>query len=127
MEPGYTEKKFSVDAKKVVHSHNWPGNVRELSNTIRRVTLFADGEMISGEDMRRAIKPVVARSAKPDQILDRRIDEGIDLPEIIKEVEKHYIVKAMKETGQNKTKAAELLGYSNYQNLDNRIKKLGLK
>lgn len=127
LESGYTERKISVDARRVIQSHNWPGNVRELANTIRRVTLFADGEIISGEDMRRAIKPVAARSAKTDQILDRPVDEGIDLPEIIKEVEKHYIVKAMKETGQNKTKAAELLGYSNYQNLDNRIKKLGLK
>ena len=51
----------------------------------------------------------------------------IDLPEIINEAEKYCIVKATKETGQNKTKAAELLGYSNYQSLDSRIKKLGLK
>lgn len=122
-EPGYIRKKFSPKAKNLILLHSWPGNIRELLNTLRRVTLFADGETISGEDMDRSIRPVATPLAVDDQILNRSIDEGIDLQDILKIVAKHYLDRAMERTGGNKRKAAVLVGLSSPQTLANWLNK----
>ena len=62
-----------------------------------------------------------------DGILHRSIDDGIDLDEIQNEVERHYLKRAMELAANNKTQAARLLGFKNYQTLDNRLKTHGLK
>jgi transcriptional regulator with GAF, ATPase, and Fis domain len=125
-EPGYVHKKISVKAKNLILTHKWPGNVRELLNTLRRVTLFADGGVVSESDMRRAIQPVVKSNALSDQVLGRQITEGIDLQELLDEVSVHYFEKALKETGGNKSKASRLLGFKHYQTFTGWLDKLGM-
>ena len=109
-EPGYKQKKFSVSARKLVIEHSWPGNVRELLNTIRRATLFADGDEITAQDMTHAIRPVPVKSGSNDDVLNKEITQGIDINEIIDSVRRHYLLRAMDETGGNKAKAARILG-----------------
>lgn len=58
-----------------------------------------------------------------DGILDRPIDDEFDLPEIMGDVARHYIDRAMEECGGNKTKAAKRLGLNSYQTLTNWIEK----
>ena len=58
-----------------------------------------------------------------DGILDRSIEDGINLPEIMGEVARHYIDRALENSGGNKTKAANLLGLNSYQTLTNWIEK----
>jgi transcriptional regulator with PAS, ATPase and Fis domain len=123
-EPGYIAKKFSVAAKNLIITHSWPGNVRELLNTLRRVTLFADTEKISKESMREAIQPLFNNGVETDNILNRDLSEGINLEELIDDVKTHYLKRAMKEAGENKSKAAKILGLTNYQTLDNWLKKI---
>ena len=60
-----------------------------------------------------------------DGILDRPIEDGFDLPEIMGDVARHYIDRALEESGGNKTKAAKLLGLNSYQTLTNWIEKYG--
>ena len=122
-EPGYIEKKLSAGAVNIIQSYSWPGNVRELNTTLLRATMFAEGKQISKEDMRREIQPIVNRS---DPILDLPISDGVNLQELTSIVEKHYIAQALKETGHNKTKAADLLGFKSYQNLTNKMESLDI-
>lgn len=124
-EPGFVDKKISPSAKKIILNHSWPGNVRELINTLRRMAIWSSGDVINEEDARESLlQPTAAAS---DGVLERRVASGINLPEIIGEVARHYLSEALRETSGNKTKAANLLGLSNYQTLTNWLKKYGLE
>ena len=44
-------KTLSSSALELLHRHVWPGNVRELENALRVASLFADGLMITAEEL----------------------------------------------------------------------------
>lgn len=117
-------KKFSAKAIKVMLSHQWPGNVRELQATIVRAALWATEDVLSDQDIERAM------FALPDRqscVLGRDIAQGIDINEIIGEVVRHYIPRALELVAGNKTRAAKLLGLNNYQTLDKWVDKYKVK
>jgi DNA-binding NtrC family response regulator len=117
---------LSPGARALLLAHNWPGNVRELLNTLHRVAVWCDEPTISADEMREAILP--ARASKQEQDNDSSpIVEGFSLAEVLADVSRKYLVKAMKQAGANKTKAAKLLGLPNYQTLDNWLKKYGVE
>jgi DNA-binding NtrC family response regulator len=120
-EPGYREKKLSAGAKNLLLTHSWPGNVRELLNTLRRAAIWSDGAAISSEDVREALLPA-AFSAR-QEVLGRPLGSGFNLSELMKEVVRHYLGRAMDEAQGNKTKAAELVGLPSYQTLTNWLAK----
>jgi DNA-binding NtrC family response regulator len=123
-EPGYEHKKFSINAKNLMVRHSWPGNVRELYNTVLRICVWCQGEIIQEEDVCRALLPTT--SLENDDILQRPLGEGFKLQELQDFVSSTYIHRALHEAGGNKSKAAKLLGLSNYQTLSNRMTKLGI-
>ena len=117
-----TKKHLSPDAKNLLKSHPWPGNVRELENVLTRAMLWSDHDRISGEDLRRSIL------AFPEQvrtsILDRPLDGSWRLEELLDDVSRQYLDRAMKHTRGNKTEAADLLGFKNYQTLTNWLNRI---
>ncbi|MFO0726466.1 MAG: sigma-54 dependent transcriptional regulator [Myxococcota bacterium] len=119
-EPGFKEKKLSVAARNLLLSHPWPGNVRELGNTLRRAAIWSDGVSMSSEDVREALLPVATRT-RPE-VLGRPLGGGFNLRDLVKEVARHYLERAMDEAHGNKTKAAELVGLASYQTLTNWLK-----
>ncbi|HEY6727415.1 MAG TPA: sigma-54 dependent transcriptional regulator [Polyangiaceae bacterium] len=119
-EPGFKEKKLSSGARNLLLSHPWPGNVRELGNTLRRAAIWSDGAAISSEDVREALLPV-ATTTRPE-VLGRPLGGGFDLRDLLKEVARHYLERAMDEAQGNKTKATELVGLPSYQTLTNWLK-----
>jgi DNA-binding NtrC family response regulator len=88
-------------------SHDWPGNVRELKNTISRCCYKSTGNIIHEEVVRDAFIQIELPSA--EDILGREFSDNFNINELIKEVERHYIVKAI-EKGKNQKNAAKLLG-----------------
>lgn len=124
-EPGYKEKKLSAGARNLLHSHAWPGNVRELLNTLRRAAIWSEGATISAEDAREALLPV-AGGVRQD-VLGRPLGGGLNLPELLKEVARHYLGRALDEASGNKTKAAEFVGLPSYQTLTNWLAKYGVE
>ena len=121
---GYTHKKLSAKTKKFMQSYPWPGNVRELYATLLRASLWQTGNVISEADIQDALLSAPARHAG---ILDRSVQQGIDLSAILDEVRHHYIELALRESGKNKSKAAQLLGLKNYQTLSNWMEKYGME
>jgi DNA-binding NtrC family response regulator len=121
VDSGWLDKSLTAAAKNRLLQHTWPGNVRELLNTIRRATIWTREVKIDVADIQQAILPNL--KGREDDILDRPIENGVELPTLIGEVARHYIVRTLKATGGNKTKAAELLGLNNYQTLTNWIQK----
>ena len=124
-EPGYTEKKLSAGARNLLLSHPWLGNVRELHNTLRRAAIWSEGPTISAEDVREALLPATASARR--EILGRPLGGGLNIQELLKELARHYLVRAMDEARGNKTRAADLLGLSSYQTLTNWLSRYGVE
>jgi len=120
-EPGYKYKKISAKAKNIMLQHSFPGNVRELINTLRRAAIWSAGTTIEAEDIKDALfLPIVSNE---DELLNRPLGDSLSLPGLIKMLVQHYLKRALVESHDNKTKAAELIGLPNYQTLTNWIKK----
>ena len=120
-EPGYSEKKLSAGARNLLLAHAWPGNVRELLNTLRRAAIWSEGATISSEDVREALFPVAASTRR--DVLGRPLGGGFNLQELLRDVARDYLRRAMDEAQGNKTRAAELVGLPSYQTLTNWLTK----
>jgi transcriptional regulator with PAS, ATPase and Fis domain len=123
-ETGYVHKKFSVSARKIMLSYLWPGNVRELLNVINRAVVWSAGAIITDEDLHEILCATPVPTLR--EATELTTGNGVNLPEILADLTRNYIVKALKETGGNKSKAARLLGLPNYQTLTNWLEKYGI-
>lgn len=117
-------KKLSPKAKNLVLKHAWPGNVRELQATLLRAALWCPGGSIDADDLAQAMfeAPVKATSEA-----DLDVSQGIDLKEYLANVAANCIHQTLTVTGQNKTRAAKLLGLKSQQTLSNWMDKYGIK
>jgi DNA-binding NtrC family response regulator len=125
-EPGFKRKKLSTDARKLLMQQGWPGNIRELENTLRRAAVWSDGATIGVDDIKEALLPGARGIAGQEMVLNRSLEQGIDIQSIIGGVAEHYLRRAMTLANGNKTKAAKLLGLANYQTLSNWLQKYGI-
>jgi transcriptional regulator with PAS, ATPase and Fis domain len=119
------KKKLSAGAKSLLIRHAWPGNVRELQATLLRAVVWSKKETIEERDVRDAL--VSPAPAKSSDVLNRALGSGFSLQESLKEVARHYLERAVQESHGNKTKAADLVGFSNYQTLSNWLRKYGVE
>ena len=124
-QPGYVDKKISVGARNILLAHPWPGNVRELQNTLIRAAIWTPGDVLTADDIHDALLPVSGR-VEENEVLGRPLGEGLDLSAILAQVARHYLQRALDETGGNKTRAAKLVGLSSYQTFTNWTKRYGL-
>ena len=116
---------FDDSAIEFLKKYPWPGNIRQLNNIIERLAVIKEGENISAED--------VAQNFLPNDQIEKQNKEsylnllniplnGINLPTFIENIENNLIKKALIKTGNNKNKAALLLGL-NRTTLVEKIKK----
>ena len=70
-----------------------------------------------------AVAALTALGAGGDDILGQPLASGFNLQDTMATVARHYLERGMQEAGNNKTKAAELLGLSSYQTLTNWLEK----
>jgi DNA-binding NtrC family response regulator len=96
---------LSPAALEALQFHAWPGNIRELRNVIERAVVICSGEQIERHHF--APYPI-------DQRERLRNEDTITFPvgTPIEEVERQMIIRTIKKTRNNKTRAAELLGIS---------------
>ncbi len=106
---------FTPPARQKLRRYHWPGNVRELSNCIERAMIFLDQPRVDADDL-----TLQATTPQPDGENWKVPPTGLNLPE----VERQLIRSAMETAGQNKTRAARLLGISR-DTLRYRLEKLG--
>jgi transcriptional regulator with PAS, ATPase and Fis domain len=123
--PGEVQKKLSVGARNLLLGHGWPGNVRQLESTLRRAFIWSKGATVDEGELRDALL-AAPRTAHAD-VLDRPLGEGFKLADVLKDVARHYLSRAMKEAQGNKTKAASLAGFASYQTLKGWLEKYGVE
>ena len=118
------DKKISAEAKNLILRHPWRGNVRELQSTLLRAALWCQGDLITAHDIEQALFKLPQAQA---DVLAMDVTQGIDLQQVIAEVAGHYLRKALTLTGNNKTRAASLLGLKSQQTLSNWMDKYGIE
>jgi DNA-binding NtrC family response regulator len=96
---------ISPAALDALRFHSWPGNVRELRNVIERAVVICSGEQIE----RHHFTPYPF-----DQRQKLRSEDTVTFPvgTPLEEIERHMILRTLDKTGNNKTRAAELLDIS---------------
>ena len=123
----WDHKKLSAGARNLLNQHPWPGNIRELSNTLCRAAIWSAGSTIGTEQMRNALFPVKRDIPGYDAILNRNLGNELDLQELLAEVARHYLSRAIQEAEGNKSAACKLVGLTNYQTFTNWMKKYGVQ
>jgi two-component system response regulator HydG len=94
------------DALQALQRHPWPGNVRELENTIEQALVFAEGELLTPEDLPRGIRE--APTPPPGMVPALRGD--VPLNELLDGIERQLIQQAYERARGVKTETARLLG-----------------
>jgi DNA-binding NtrC family response regulator len=107
---------FTPDALDVLSGYDWPGNVRELRNVIERMVVLSRGGKLTVRDLPRELResPGLGGRSGPGDALS------------LEHAEKDMIIKALKATDGNKSRAAEHLGISR-RTLHRKINEYGLK
>lgn len=91
----------------VLENYAWHGNVRELEHTIERAVALERGEEIQPERLPDHITNYNPERIKAEFDLP---EKGIDLTVHLDNLERTYVVEALRKVSGNQTKAAELLG-----------------
>ena len=95
-----TNKSLSAYSYKMLEDYDWPGNVRELKNTIEKMVILSDEDIISVAD----IKKEESRFA-----FERPEIGAVNLKEILEQIELQYIHEYYEEY-KTLEKAADKLG-----------------
>ena len=85
---------FCSDVEKLLMQYRWSGNLREMKNMVKRACLLTQGEYID-------------RSALSEEFL--KIIEQPQETSLFVDNEQERIIAALRETRNNKSKAAQLL------------------
>jgi two-component system response regulator PilR (NtrC family) len=122
-ELGKSTHQIAPEAMEFLMRYEYPGNVRELQNMIERAVALESSNILT---------PIHLTSYVDEQreLAAGRIDmdipkEGIDLEEVVENLEKTLILKALKKTQGIKKRAAELL-HINFRSMRYRLEKYGL-
>ena len=101
---GVTPPVFAASLLKRLTRYAWPGNVRELRNLVERCVVLMPGRTIEAGDIPDGW---LADTASPESRLGVRLPpEGLSL----EDVEISLMQQALRRTGGNRSRAAQLIG-----------------
>ena len=116
---GYTEKHFSPAALSFIRNKKWRGNLMELDATVRRAAITAQRDTIIEQDFFDASIILPEKNENASTAFNMELGENFKLEAEMKKFAKHYIERAMEQSGNNRAKASKLVGISNYQTFTN--------
>jgi two-component system, NtrC family, response regulator AtoC len=83
-------------------AYSWPGNARELENVIERACALATSSNLAPDDLPERVRSNGQTATLIARAKERRMT--------LRELEREYIVEALRMTSGNKSRAAEILG-----------------
>lgn len=102
---------FDAKVSRALLDYHWPGNLRQMKNIIKRATLLAQTPFIT--------------LAELDTELLEAPTFGTNISLKNEDTEKEHILEALRQTGNNKSRAAHLLGVDR-KTLYNKLKLYGI-
>ncbi len=101
----------------LLRAYGWPGNVRELRNVIERAVIMCPGDLVGVEHL--PAPPAAGSAAGPSALSavsavpePSESDLRLAVGTTVDEAERQLILRTLQHTGNNKTRAAEILGIS---------------
>ncbi len=114
---------ISSEAMRLLLAYEWKGNVRELENVIERALVMTEGDRISAEFLPEEL------AGTQSEILLKIPESRLLMKSVMKEVnemaERTLIARALRQTANNRTRAAKLLQIS-HRALMYKIKEYGM-
>ena len=110
---------FSNEATAMLKAYDWPGNVRELKNLCERAVLMSNGPVLTLDDLPISLKKGSKRLSWLSEI------GGESFKEIVSEVEREVIIKALEDNKWNRSAAASALKM-NRSSFYAKMKELGI-
>ena len=107
---------ISADVISILMNYDFPGNVRELENIIERGVALANGNIIEVAHLPEDLRELSIRTFRKKEGKIPSLDEQ----------EEAYIKWVLKEAGENKTVAAQILGIDRVS-LWRKLKRYGLE
>jgi DNA-binding NtrC family response regulator len=103
---------FTDDALEVLVNYEWPGNVRQLKNVIERLVIMTDQRFLDLVYLldNLQIKRLKGGDSIPETLEELKTIKRQLLENNFGEIEKAFLVKALKECDGNITHAAEKVG-----------------
>ncbi|MEO6966667.1 MAG: helix-turn-helix domain-containing protein, partial [Acidobacteriaceae bacterium] len=99
-------------------AYDWPGNVRELRNVLERAVVLCGSGILT----RQHLPPGFGTAQIPGVVESDQVRMPVGTT--VDEAEKRLILRTLESTGNNKTRAAEILGIS-LKTLHNKLKEYG--
>ncbi len=103
---------FSPEAMALLKEHNWPGNVRELKNMLERLVIMVDESVAHSSEVIYAlgdktggVKTPIPKTAEELKITRRKVTQRI-----VDDIERAFVLEALKRSNWNVSKAAEDVG-----------------
>ncbi len=116
-----TIEDFAVD---LMAAQTWPGNVRQLQNFVERLVVLAEGNVVRRTDVERELTRGMTSGRPPAMSPGMTADRSLEAQR--REIEKEAVVRALKQAGNNRTRAARLLEVSR-RTLYNKLREYGLE
>lgn len=108
------------EVERLFYDYSWPGNIRELEHVIEHALIFTAGKLITVDDLPNTFRNNIETSIHLD-----KIPGNASLPDVLEQVEKAMIMRAMEQAGGVQTVAAEMLGIGK-SGLNQKLKKYDL-
>jgi two-component system, NtrC family, response regulator PilR len=114
---------FDPQALSAILTYSWPGNVRELENAVERAVAVSGEQepLVRIENLPETVAAPSGVAAKTEPLPE----DGLDFERRMAEVEKAYLLRALKAAQGVRTRAAELLHIS-YRSFRHYAKKHGV-
>jgi DNA-binding NtrC family response regulator len=109
---------FSPGAMNMLINHDWPGNVRELENAIHRAVILGMDHVVRRGHLLDSIESMPrAATDVPTTSEELKRDKKIARKKSVEEIERLFVLEALKRNAWNVTRAAEETGMqrSNFQ------------
>src|SRR5215469_2590239 len=113
-----TVKGVGAEVMDIFMSHTWPGNIRELRNVLERSAIMCERDLITRACLPGEFGKSAAKNPGDLGAIKFPIGTTVDA------MERELILQTLAATGNNKTRAAELLGIS-LKTLHNKLKEYG--
>jgi DNA-binding NtrC family response regulator len=119
-ELGKDVREVAPETLAILQRHSWPGNIRELQSLLKQALLRATGPVLLPDflpSVAAAHETTASPASEPievglEELIEQHLrDGGGDLyAEAIRWLERHLLMRVLRQTGGNQVQAAKLLG-----------------